>query len=300
LEQDNVSFVNYQALSGFSFTIASIVGMTTGLPLYYTDHRVKEKMLGATGLGNVLIKHGYRTWALFPASGKFSLKENFLRRIGFQNIYDGERFRSMLRSRYDANPFDGVDDASLFEASKPLISRIIHSDIPYFIFMETINTHLKGYKTQACRNMGFEQETQADIVKCEDKIVYDFISWFMKQDPNAVVVLINDHNQRTGDTIEKLKQADKRTLVNAFINTDVFDGANLNRPVAVMDFFPTVIEAAGGEISGCRLGLGTALTTRCAKTRTLREKFGDDDLQMLMKQENELYHRLSVGTEKSK
>ena len=138
LEQDNVSFVNYHALSGFSFTIAAIVGMTTGLPLYYTGPRVKEKMLGATGLGNVLLKNGYQTWALFPASGKFSLKENFLRRIGFQNIYDGERFRSMLRSRYDANPFDGVDDASLFEASKPLISRIIHSEMPYFIFMETI------------------------------------------------------------------------------------------------------------------------------------------------------------------
>lgn len=242
------------------------------------------------------MKNGYQTWSFFPASGKFSLKENFLRRMGFENIYDGVRLRAMLDYELDVKPFEGIDDGTLFDMTRPMIADIIKSGQPYFILMETINTHCDGYYTQYCRNLGFPQETMEDIAKCEDKIVYDFVQWFRKQDPTAVVIFVNDHMQHSGEIMKKLSSLDSRALNNVFVNAGgVFRGVDRSRPVAAFDFFPTVVEAAGGVISGCRLGLGTAMTARCAGVQTLREKYGDAELQKSMEQRNNLYYKLSVG-----
>lgn len=295
LENNHISFQKYEQLSGLSHTIAAITGMTTGLPLFFSSYRNVEKMLGASGIGSVFVKHGYETWSFFPASGQFSLKENFLKRMGFQHVYDGERLRSMLDYELDVDPFDGIDDGTLFTMTRPMIQEIIDGDKPYFILMETINTHNKGYFTQFCRDLGFEQENMADIAKCQDKILADFIDWFRKQDPDAVVILIDDHVQRSGEIWDALKDVESRPLSNVFINTNAFYGVDINRPVAAVDFFPTIIESAGGQIRGCRLGLGTALTARCADVPTLRERYGDAELQRIMEQRNDLYYQLATG-----
>ena len=295
MERDNVSFENYHVLSGTTHTIAAITGMVTGLPLFFSSYKNIEKMLGASGIGTIFTKNGYQTWSFFPATGKFSLKENFLRRMGFENIYDGVRLRSMLDYELEVEPFGGIDDGTLFNITRPMIVDIIKSKKPYFIFMETINTNCDGYYTQHCRDLGFAQENMEDIAKCEDKIVFDFIQWFRKQDPTAVVILVDDHMQHTGEIMNKLKTLEARPLNNVFINANVFAGVDETRPVAAFDFFPTVVEAAGGKIKGCRLGLGTAMTKRCSGVQTLREKYGDAELQRLMEQKNNLYYKLSVG-----
>lgn len=298
MERENVSFEDYRVLSGLSHTIAAITGMVTGLPLFFSSFKGVEKMLGASGIGTIFVKNGYQTWSFFPASGKFSLKENFLRRMGFENVYDGERLRAMLDYELDVAPFDGIDDGTLFEMTRPMITDVIKSGQPYFIFMETINTHCRGYFTQYCRDLGFKQENMEDIAKCEDRIIADFIKWFRAQDPTAVVILINDHMQHSGEIKEMLAPLGSRALNNVFINADrVFRGVDKNRPVAAFDFFPTVIEAAGGIVPGCRLGLGTALSARCAGVQTLRERYGDTQLQERMEQKNDLYYKLSVGGE---
>ena len=303
LEKQNVSFENYNSISGLSHTIAAITGFTTGLPLFYTRIRKIEKMLGVRdGIGTIFANNGYQTLSMFPATGRFSLKENFMHRMGFQTVIDGEKISTDLISKspdthYD-NLFGGVDDGTFFEYSKPFITNLIKSKKPYFIFMETINTHLDGYPTEYCRNLGFAQETMADITKCDDKIVGDFVKWLRKADPTAVIILVNDHTQSTGELINTLEKLDTRPLANVFINTNVFDGANFERPITAMDFFPSVIEAAGGKISGCKLGLGVSLTKRCADTNTLRERYGDIELQHKMEQKNDLYWYLASGVKK--
>lgn len=299
LEDNHVSFEKYEELSGLTHTIAAITGMTTGLPLFYTNYKNVEKMLGAHGIGKVFKKNGYRTYSFFPASGRFSLKENFLRRMGFDTVYDGEKLRSMLDYKLDVKPFNGIDDGTLFRMTKPMIKDIIKGKKPYFILMETINVHSEGYFTQACRDLGFKQETLEDIIKCEDKIIADFVKWFRAQDPSAVVILINDHTAHLAiGSLEQLESLESRPLANAFINTNVFYGTNVKRPVAAFDFFPTIIEAAGGKVAGCRLGLGTSLTAHCRGIKTLRERYGDKELERLMKQKNDLYYKLATGKDK--
>ncbi len=295
LERENMSFENYTAISGLSHTIAAITGMVAGLPLFYTGYSGIEKMRGATGIGTVFARAGYQTWAMFPASGNFSLKTKFMHNMGMQNVWDGEYIAEMLPEKPAVQPFDGVDDYTLFMATRPKIQEIIKSGRPYFLFMETVNTHCEGYFTPACRDMGFAQETMEDIARCDDKIISDFVHWFRAQDPNAVVILLDDHGQHAGEIMDKLRRVSHRPLTNVFINARAMRGVDVNRPVSAMDWFPTIIEAAGGIIPNCRLGMGTAMTARCRDVQTLREKYGDDALESEMEQPNKLYKQLVVG-----
>ncbi len=66
-----------------------------------------------------------------------------------------------------------------------------------------------------------------------------------------------------------------------------------------MDFFPTIIEAAGGIVDGCKLGLGTSLSKRCEKEKTLREMFAPKDLKNMMEHTDDLYYELFTGTPKN-
>lgn len=298
LERNNISFENYNSISGLSHTIAAITGFTTGLPLFYMSTSGVEKMIGATGIGTLFKNAGYQTWSIFPATGKFSLKSNLMKHMGFDNIIDGENIRKNLTNPPKTEPFYGVDDGTMFEYSKPILQNIIKSKQPYFIFMETINTHCKGYFSEYCEQIGFRQETAEDIIKCDDKIVSDFVHWFKKQDPNAVIILSTDHSQHTSILMKQLKKINNRTLSNVFINANIFKKSDLSRPISAMDFFPTILESAGAEISGCKLGLGVSLSSRCQKYKTLRERFSDQDLEKQMEQKNDLYYKLVTGKEK--
>ena len=299
LEKENISFEKYHSMSGLSHTIAAITGFTTGLPLFYSSYRGVKKMMGVkTGIGTIFRNNGYATYSMFPASGKFSLKSDFLERMGFDTIYDGEAFDKMPHKELHSKPFWGVDDATLFELSKPMITDIIKSKKPYFLFMETINTHCKGYKTNACLDMGFPQNNMEDIARCEDKLVYDFVKWFIKADPTAVIILIDDHQQHSGSIAKKLANVADRPLSNVFINAPALRGTDVNKPVSAMDMFPTIVEAAGGVIDGCRLGLGTSLSKRCEKVQTLREMFSPKELTGKMEQSNNLYYELATGVKR--
>ena len=299
LEKQNISFEKYHALSGLTHTIAAITGFATGLPLFYSGYKGVKKMTGVkTGIGTIFKNNGYETYSIFPASGRFSLKTDFLERMGFDTIYDGIKLDKMSNVELQEKPFDGVDDATLFELSKPIITDIVKSGKPYFLFMETINTHCRGYFTQACRDMGFPQNNMEDIARCEDKLIYDFVVWFMKTDPKAVVILLDDHNQHSGSLARKLAHIPDRPLSNVFINARALRGADVNRPVSAMDMFPTIVESAGGVIDGCRLGLGTSLSKRCAGVKTLREMFAPDELNGKMEQSNNLYYELATGVKR--
>lgn len=297
LERSHASFLNYHSVAGLTHTIAAITGFTTGLPLFHTRFRKIEKMLGVSdGLGTIMLNNGYQTWSMFPASGSFSLKSSFMKRMGFNNVIDGPQIYAELENPPTERPFGGIDDGTFFDWAKPKIVDIIKSEKPYFIFMETINTHLEGYFTDYCRNLGFPQETMADITRCDDRIIGDFVRWFRTVDPDAVVILVNDHNQTAGDLMKTLQHIPNRPLANVFINTHIFDGANMNRPVSALDFFPTVLEAAGAVIDGCRLGLGVSLATRCQDVKTLRERYDDIELGQKLEQKNDLYFYLNTGT----
>ena len=295
LEKQNVSFENYNQISGFTHTIAAITGFTTGLPLFFTGYKNFDKMVGAYGIGKIFKNAGYQTWSIFPATGRFSKKAAFMQRMGFDTIIDGDYIRQDLTNPPAEKPFDGVDDGTLFEYSKPIIKNIIKSKQPYFIFMETINTHIDGYFTEYCKKMGFKQETIYDIIQCDDKIIYDFVRWMQKQDPSAVIILVDDHEYMARHFFKQLEQKESRPLSNVFINTNAFSKTDKNKPISSMDFFPTVIEAAGAKIEGCKLGLGTSLTSRCRNEKTMRERFGDKKLEKKLEQKNDLYYKLSTG-----
>ncbi|MBD5391547.1 LTA synthase family protein [bacterium] len=294
LERNNVSFQHYNSIAGMSRTISAIIGVTTGLPLFYKNHKNVKKMLGATGVGEVLATHGYQTWAMFPASGQFSQKGELLKRMGMQHVIDGPQLLAAMNPKPELQPFSGLEDYAFFEQVRPIVSDIIRQKQPYFIFMETVNTHIPGFYPSECKKMGFGKQNMQNIIKCDDKIITNFVKWFTAQDPNAVVILINDHTTHVNNSI--LSQIADRPLNNVFINTNIFTKSDTNRPISALDFFPSIIEAAGGKIKGCRLGLGTSLSERCKDTPTLRERYSDAELEKIMQQKNKLYFQLVWGS----
>ena len=297
LERNNVSFEHYNSIAGMTRTISAIIGVTTGLPLFYKNHMNVKKMLGATGVGEVFSTHGYQTWAMFPASGQFSQKAELLKRMGMQHVIDGPQLLAAMKQKPELQPFDGLDDYAFFQEARPIVSDIISQKQPYFIFMETVNTHVPGFYPSECSEMGFGKNNMKNVIRCDDKIIADFVKWFIAKDPTAVVILINDHTMHVNksDIMTKLAQVSDRSLNNAFINTNIFEQNDKDRPISALDFFPSIIEAAGGEIKGCRLGLGTSLSSRCKGIQTLREKYSDAELEKLMQQKNKLYFQLVWG-----
>ena len=126
MEKKKISFENYHQMSGLSHTIEAITGFTTGLPLFFSSYKAVKKMTGVkTGLGTIFKNNGYETYSIFPATVRFSFKSEFLARMGFDTIYDGEVLKEMLPYEPEKSPFHGVDDATLFELSKPIITDII-------------------------------------------------------------------------------------------------------------------------------------------------------------------------------
>ena len=85
LEQENKSFENYHSVAGLTHTIAAITGFTTGLPLFFTSYTGMDKMVKAYGIGSIFKDAGYQTWSIFPATGKFSSKSNFMYKKGFES-----------------------------------------------------------------------------------------------------------------------------------------------------------------------------------------------------------------------
>ena len=298
LEQENKSFENYHSVAGLTHTIAAITGFTTGLPLFFTSYTGMDKMVKAYGIGSIFKDAGYQTWSIFPATGKFSSKSNFMYKKGFEHVLDGEFIRANLENPPKEAPFYGVDDGTFFEYSKSVIKDIVKTKQPYFIFMETLNPHCRGFFTEYCKKIGFKQEAIEDIIKCDDKIIYDFVRWMQKTDPTAVIILINDHKQHTGGLMKQLEKIENRPLANVFINTKVLNKTDKNRLVSAMDFFPTVIDSAGGKIKGCKLGLGVSLSERCKNEKTLRERFSDDELKTMLEKKNDLYYYLATGKDR--
>lgn len=308
-EADNVSFSDYQTYPGMTQTLGAITGIITGLPLLFSSNRSTNRFIGVPGLGDVFANNNYRTYAFFPAGNNYSNKNGMMMSKGFQHIFDGSYYLNQLPARPAITPFQGVEDGILFEMSRPQIQEIVaNKKQPYFIFMETINTHIDGYPTKDCFN---NSEDLGDIIKCSDKITGDFIKWFQKIDPTAIVVLVNDHNTMHRPMLRRLNKHEhiretgmsvakkvSRPMSNVFINSDAFNGAATDRKMTAVDFYPTIIEAAGGIIHGCRLGLGTSVSARCADTPTLREKYGDEKLPKLFQSKNNLYNKLLKGEAK--
>jgi phosphoglycerol transferase len=291
LAGENISFSNdndfggISACSGTGWTMAALLASTTGVPykLPVEGNSVGdyENILpGITSLGDILEDNGYANYFMCGSDADFGGRKDYFEQHGDYQIYDYYTAIDDGVIPEDYYEFWGIEDKKLYQYAKDKLSEIAAKGDPFNFTMLTVDTHhINGYICSDCNEDEYEQP-YANVIKCADKKINEFIDWIQEQSwyEDTVVVVVGDHNSMNNNFWDDLPEDYIRTTYNCFINVDA-DMSNIstyNRSVYSMDLLPTVLGAMNVEIEGNRLGLGTNLFSG---EETLAEKMGIDNFE---------------------
>lgn len=264
--------------TGTTWTAASIVGTTTGLPYKYPLFNAiyegdADYLPGVTGLGEILEEHGYRNYFLMGSDSTYAARDKYLTQHGNYEIYD--LFTAIEDGRIPESYFAnwGFEDQKLFAYAKEQLTEIATDGEPFNYTMLTADTHFPyGYRCELCPWLATNLES---VVSCNDAQLYEFISWVQEQDfyENTTIILLADHLFMQDDVFETYGIGrESRMLYNCIINpVTTLEKSAQGRHVSNLDFFPTTLGALGVTWGDNRLGLGTNLFT---DESTLIEEMG--------------------------
>jgi phosphoglycerol transferase len=264
-----MSFAEYRQQPGATWTIAGMVATQCGAPLtvYTEQDRPRSPgqrvfLPGATCLGDLLRERGYRNVFLGGAPLSFAGKGSFLRDHGYHESYGREEWEASGIGPKEANVW-GLYDSALLRRARAKLDQLHASGQPFNLTLLTLDTHNPhGFLSPECRARGalnFE-----GIVACNSAEIAEFVQYARDRGylRDTVVVILGDHLAVPNPVWEKLEGAPRRSIYNQVIapsevqrNTDV---------VLPFDFFPTLMELAGFDVEGERLGLGYSAVGRIA------------------------------------
>lgn len=257
--------------TGGNWSVASMVNMSTGLPMKVPADRnaygAKNNFLpGATTLGDILQEQGYEQSVMFGADASFGGLDFFFESHGNFNIYDYKTAKELGWIPEDYKVFWGYEDDKLYEFAKNELTRLASLDKPFHFVMETADTHApEGYLSEHAEK---KFDTQyANCIYYSQAEAVKFVRWIQEQDfyENTTIVLIGDHLSMSKSFCTPINEAGyHRTCFNLFINPPEelcnIDKSRLqNRDWALFDMFPTLVACLGVEFDGNRLGIGTNL-----------------------------------------
>lgn len=301
LSEGNISFRHNEnfsgalQLKGTSWTVASLLSQTAGVPIQISkfESGFGEKfgfLPGVTTLGELLEDQGYENYFMAGSDANFGGRETYFKTHGNYKILDTKYYKEIGKIPEDYEVFWGFEDQKLFEFAKEELNYLASQDKPFNLTMLTVDTHFTdGYTDEAC---DLEYESMyANAISCSDKKIQEFIQWIQEQDfyEDTTIVITGDHFTMNHDFTKNLN-SDDRTIYNAIINPkiDEINPARLvNRQFSTMDFFPTTLASLGVNIEGERLGLGTNLYS---KRPALIEEIGLDELEEKIGQNSNYYN----------
>lgn len=301
LSQENLSFTDgltslgsgYMA-TNTSWTIASIVATSTGLPykypLFNATYQGDAKFLpGATAIGDILLEEGYNQQFLLGSEATYVAKDKFFTQHGNFHItdYDYAVENKRIPTTYYENW--GYEDEKVFEYAKEALLDLSSQNAPFNLTMLTADTHFpNGYVCHLCES---NHDLQIEnVVACADTQIYSFIQWVQKQDfyENTTIILLGDHLFMEDSFFAQQKIATRdRRIYNCIINPVIQpERDNTLRKVTNLDFFPTTLAALGVTWDDDRLALGTNLFT---SSKTLIEEMGIQEFNTALGQSSSFY-----------
>lgn len=276
IAKENVNFSNNEDVGGaveapgMTWTIASMVAQTGGIPLKLPDivdeneYGINEKFLpGLVTSMEVLHENGYVQALMLGSSSEFGGILYYYSQHGTDHIYDLHTARKEI---VPENYFEwwGIEDEKLFEYAKMKLSDLSKENAPFAFSMMTIDTHpAGGYYCHDCPDVYDEQ--YENVFACSSKRLADFLKWIEKQDffENTTVIITGDHCSMDAGYFSRigLPETYTRHIYNCVVNPMVIENAKnyKNRVFTVLDMFPTTLASIGCKIEGDRLGLGTNL-----------------------------------------
>ena len=271
------------ATLGCTWSVASMVNMTTGLPMKVptggNDYGSPNNFLpGAVTLGDILKAQGYEQTLMFGATAKFGGLNYFYESHGGFNMldYDGVKEKGWIPKDYKV--WWGYEDDKLYEFAKRELTRLGETGKPFHFVMETADTHCQdGYvspKTPTPRDSQY-----ANVIAYSADEVTKFVRWIQDQPfyENTTIVLIGDHLSMDKKFFADMDKSYHRTTFNLILNPAnnlqyIPEERRFNRWWYNGDMFPTILASMGVLIVGDRLGLGTNLFS---VTPTIMEENGE-------------------------
>ncbi|MGY3766959.1 LTA synthase family protein [Vagococcus vulneris] len=285
LSQEGISFSENKEFGGpyqtygSSWSVASMVNMSTGLPLKVPmDGNSYGKsgyfLPGAQAIGDILNAEGYNQTIMFGADADFGGLTSFFTNHKDFHIYDVKYAREIGKIPQNYNVWWGFEDKKLYEFAKEEMTRLDKEGKPFNFTMENADTHFPDGYIEEGTPTPYDSQ-YANVIAHSQKEAVKLVRWIMDQSfyENTTVVLTGDHLSMDKNFFKGWDKNYHRTTTNLILNGD-FNNRNIQikeRDFAPFDMYPTVLSAMGVKIEGNRLGLGTDLSSN---QKTLIERDG--------------------------
>jgi phosphoglycerol transferase len=258
-----VSFASLRGAPGTNWTIAGIVASQCGVPLKvvsYYDVKPREEggrtfLPGATCLGDILRRHGYRNVFLGGAPLSFSGKGQFLRDHGYDVAYGREEWQKEGVAAPSYGEW-GLHDDALFAQAKLKLKELHEAGGRFNLTLLTLDTHNpRGFRSPDCVRRGIR--SFEDMVECASHQTADFVQFIERGGylRDTQVVIVGDHLAVSNPVYDALRQIRDRRIFNRFISQDTPPARN-TEDILPFDLFPTIVSFVGFSVPGERLGLG--------------------------------------------
>ena len=269
IANENISFSNTDklggalSLNGTAWTVAAMVGQTSGLPLKINTSSngiidLSNFFPNSKTVGEILQENGYTNYLLLGSDSNYGYRKNYFEKHGNYQIYDLNTAIENKEMTEEDIVWWGFDDDDLYSKAKRQLLEISKKDEPFNYTMLTVDTHFEdGYLADTCKDKFKDQ--YSNVIYCADDKISKFINWIEQQDfyENTTIILVGDHLSMDTDYFKNNNYI--RTTYNAIINSKINPKKSENRQFTSLDMFPTTLAALGADIEGDRLGLGTNL-----------------------------------------
>ena len=290
-----------QSAVGTTWSVASMVNMTTGLPMKTPTEpnaygSADNFLPGAYTLGDLLAQQGYEQTVMFGADADFGGLTYYYRSHGDFKIMDYKyaKQNGLIPKNYQV--WWGFEDDKLFSFAKEEITRLSQTGKPFHFAMETADTHRPdGYLSPHAPTP--HENQYANVLSYNSAQVYEFVRWIQQQPfyDNTTVVIIGDHLSMETNFFEfyDFDEDYHRSQYNVILNPapsvpQKRDEMMFNRVYANFDMFPTILSSMGVTIEGSRLGIGTDLFSG---EKTLFEEYGFEYANEELGKMSVLYNR---------
>ena len=251
LESRGISFTNIEQLPGTGWTIGGLTASLCGLPLFTPSQGnsmsgMERFLPGATCIGDLLADRGWSLTYLSGSSVEFAGTGKLFSSHGFQHVIGLEQLRDQVPQ--DDPQGWGITDDELFGIAFRRFEESSRKDMPFGLFISTIDTHPPtGRESAPCRRSKepARQNAMLEAIACSDRVVSDFVRRIRESryGDQTVVVLVSDHLAMPNESSDSLARTDRKNL---FLILDPGKPARkVTKPGSPLDIGPTVLSALG-------------------------------------------------------
>ncbi|KAA8709022.1 LTA synthase family protein, partial [Helicobacter canis] len=293
LASSGISFSHIRQTTGTGWTIAGLISYNCAFPQTwlpfnagFNDSVAHYFLHSATCLGDVFSALGYEQAFFRGANADFAGSRGFFASHSIP-MNDLSSIEAYAQGFEDYRNDWGVKDSVLFAYVKEYLQEYAakKDKKPFAFYVLTADTHAPGFVDKAYCDL---PTSYANSLHCSDKIVGDFVQWFL-QSPLAkdtTLVLLGDHLTMQQRFVQ---DGTSRSIYNAFINPAFTKPPtqNLTKSRLLSHFDITALLLDSIAIPTRDFGLGR----NPLYERTLLEQLGESSLATELSKPSRVYER---------